>query len=136
MIACSLASSSSALVLKPFLEASSARSLVLSRPEAQPLVTSIRRCVASAITLRMSVPRNTGAPPSLCPDPAASFRLCSAAARACLRASSMGILRPPSFLPCERNPSPVYPLMTSSSYSSRNWFHRAWKFRLCGPCTI
>ena len=136
VIARSLASSSSALVLKPFLDASSARSLVLSRPEAQPLVTSIRRCVASAMTRRKSVPRNTGAPPSLRPDPAERTLLCSAAARACLRASSMGILRPPSRRPWERNPSPVYPFRTSSSCSSRSWFQSAWNSRLCGPWTI
>lgn len=132
-IACSFASSSSAFVRKPFLDASSASSVLRSVPEAQPWVTSIRRWAASARTLRMSVPRRTGAPPSLFPEFLARTRRCSAAARAWRRASSSGIRLPPRRLPWERKPSPVYPLITSSSCSSRSWFHRAWNSRWCGP---
>lgn len=123
-IASSFASSSSAFVLNPFRDASSASSVLLSVPEAHPLVTSARRCAASALSLRTSVPRSTGAPPSRFPEFLERILRCSAAARACRRASSIGIRAPPRRLPCDRKPSPVYPLVTSSSCSSLSWFHR------------
>jgi len=136
MIASSLASSSSALVLNPFRPTSSAIPLLSCLPLPQPLVTVALRVAASAMTFLMSAPLRTGAPPNFWPDPAVRVRLCSAEARARRRASSIGIRRPPSFFPSERKPSPVYPFLVSCSCSSRNWFHRAWNCASCGPCTI
>lgn len=66
----SLASSSSALVRNPLFFASST---AISSPclvlDAQPCVMVSLRAAASAMTCRISVPRMTGAPPSLRPEP-------------------------------------------------------------------
>lgn len=125
MMARSFASSSSAWVRNPLHVASSARALVSLAPEPHPLVIFVRLWAASAMTLRMSAPRRTGMPPSRCPEPVLSTRRCSAAARARRRASCIGIFLPPSLRPVERNPSPVYPLLASSSCSSRSCCHSA-----------
>lgn len=81
-IARSLASSSSAFVRKPFLEASDESWPASLVPDAHPLVMVFRRVAASAITFRISTPRRVGFPPSLWPDPLLRDRRFSAAIRA------------------------------------------------------
>ena len=136
MMASTFSSSFSALVLKPFWFVSSTIPRPRSVPLAHPCVTVIRRCAASAITFRMFSPRRTPAPPSFCPEPAVRALRFSAAARACRRASCMGMRAPPSFRPSERKPSPVYPLRSSCSCSVRSWFQRVWKGSSWGPWTM
>ena len=64
MIACSLAFSSSAIVLKPVFVVSSTMALPRSVPLAQPFVAFILRVAASAMTCRISWLRLTEDPPS------------------------------------------------------------------------
>lgn len=139
-IALSFASFSSATVLNPFSEACSAILPAFTAPDAHPsmipCVCRILRVVASAMTARTSTPDGTYEPPSLWPEPLVRTLRWTAAVWACRRISCIGIRRPPSRWPSPRNPSPVYPLRTSSSCSSRRASQRAWNASLCGPWTL